>query len=70
VAGWQSFLLYHHHLIADISKIPPGWVVLKRFLSGLGRPWEPDPWEYSTAEEDELLIEASQRFEELKVLLS
>ena len=52
-------------LIADISKIPPGWVVPKRFLLGLGHPWEPDPWEYSTAEEDELLIEASQGFEEL-----
>ena len=64
-SGWLAKLpAVSPSLIADVSKIPPGWVVPKRFLLGLGRPWEPDPWEYSTAEEDELLIEASQRFEE------
>ena len=36
-------------LIADVSKIPTDWVVPKQFLLGLGCPWEPDPWEYSTS---------------------
>jgi len=41
-------------LLVDVSKVLPDWVVPKQFLLGLGCPWEPDPWEYSKA--DELLI--------------
>ena len=44
---------------------PPGWKCPKRFKLGLGPPWESsDSKEDSEIEMDELLLMASQRYEE------
>ena len=44
---------------------PPGWKCPKRFKLGLGPPWESsDSEEDSEIEMDELLLMASQRYEE------
>ena len=44
---------------------PPGWKCPKRFKLGLGSPWESsDSEEDSETEMDELLLMASQRYEE------
>ena len=45
--------------------MPADWKPPKEFLLGLGRPWEPDPWEYDDlSEDDALFIQASQRVEQ------
>ena len=47
-------------LLDSIVPPPPGWKPPRRFLFGLGPPWEPHPRECSDDEEDEYMIKASQ----------
>lgn len=52
-------------LLASLPPIPTDWKPPKQFLLGLGRPWEPYPWEYDDNEEDdELFVQASQVVEQ------
>ena len=47
-------------LLAKLPPIPKDWRLPKQFLFGLGRPWEPDPWEYDDLPEDDaLFVQAS-----------
>ena len=43
-------------LLASLPPIPKDWKPPKQFLFGLGRPWEPDPWEYDDNPKDDVLF--------------
>ena len=52
-------------LFASLPPMPKDWKPPKEFLLRLGRPWEPDPWEYDdNPEDDSLFIQASQVVEQ------
>ena len=52
-------------LLAKLPPIPKNWRPPKQFLFGLGRPREPDPWEYDDLPEDDaLFVQASQAIEQ------
>ena len=50
-------------LLDSIKTPPPNWKPPRRFLFGLGPPWEPNPWECSDSEEEDFVIAASQHAE-------
>ena len=56
-------------LLANIRTPPPGWKPPRRFLLGLGPPWEPDHWECEDDDEDDWLAFASQSFESSETIL-
>ena len=52
-------------LLDSIEDPPEGWIPPKKFLLGLGHPWEPEPWDscYDDDDADADFIAASQQFE-------
>ena len=50
-------------LLDSINTSTPNWKPPRRFLFGLGPPWEPNPWECSDSEEEDFVIAASQHAE-------
>ena len=50
-------------LLASIKIPPKGWKPPRRFLLGLGPPWEPNPWECEDEDEEDLMAFASQSCE-------
>ena len=51
-------------LLAKIKPPPEEWKPPRKFLSGLGQPWEPEPWECEDSEDEELLKDASMLLED------
>ena len=47
-------------ILDSIKTPPPNWKPPRRFLFGLGPPWEPNSWECPDSEEEDIVIAASQ----------
>ena len=54
-------------LLVSLPPIIKGWKSPKKFLLGVRRPWEPDPWEFDdNLEDDSLFIQGSQAVEQVE----